>query len=81
MPGISNSVADATSRHPCDSINLHHTDLDLPTYQDQIEHAFDAAIVRDTSDIVSLSWEEIAKETIADPVLHLLGNTLKRGFP
>ena len=82
MPGLSNCVADATSRHPCDSSVLHHTDLEsLLTEGDRIEYAFNAAIVRETSDLISLSWEEIAEKTNADPVLCLLGNTLQDGFP
>ena len=43
MPGLSNCVADATSRHPCDSSVLHHTDLEsLLTEGDRIEYAFNA---------------------------------------
>ena len=80
MAGSSNHVADATSRHPCESDSF-SSSTHWATDRDREECAFNAAIARDTSTFMSLSWNEIAEATVSDQVLTLLGDTLKAGFP
>ena len=81
MPGKSNKAADATSRHPSLSTYTQVTCLELSTVHDRTEHALNAAIARDTSDLTSISWQEISDETASDPILSPLVMELKEGFP
>ena len=75
LPGISNSAADAASRHPAPS-----GQLDALTIHDTSEVALIAAIQHEATALTTLSWETIAHATSEDPTLSKLQQSVRDGF-
>ena len=65
MPGKTNCIADAMSRHPVTP----STDVDVI---DNEEASIVAGICRDVTDISTISWESLATETANDETLSML---------
>ena len=81
MPGKTNHVADATSRYPSTTAHAENASSNLVTVNDRAEYALNAAIARDAYALMSVSWQEIVKETSLDPLLTLLRTKITEGFP
>ena len=81
MPGISNRAADAVSRYPSQS----HVDINLVqnllTTEDHSEVALNKAIMHNAYELTNLSWDTISETTCSDPVLSVLCNRIREGFP
>lgn len=75
MPGKSNHAADATSRHPSPSGNI----AGMPHSLDSVEDALMASINNQTTEIVLISWELLAKETADDKALMPLLEVIEQG--
>ena len=69
MPGKSNYAVDATSRHPSPLSDSESSDYSKCT-MDQAEVAITSAIRSEAVNLTTLSWERIASETLADPIMH-----------
>ena len=81
MPGISNRAADAASQYPSQS----HVDINLVqnllTTEDHSEVALNKAIMHNAYELTNLSWDTISETTCSDPVLSVLYNCIREGFP
>ena len=80
MPGKSNYTADATSRHPSPLSDSESSDYSKCT-MDQAEVAITSAIRSEAVNLTTLSWEHIASETLADPIMHKLLSAITDRFP
>ena len=82
LPGKTNSAADATSRHPALANEYAEPgNLSLHSEMDDAESAMAASLRHETNDIITMSWERISTETVLDPTLRLLLDTIQEGFP
>ena len=83
MPGKSNHVADATSRHPSPRINDFSDEVSksLRTSHDEAEVCHISAITEDVSAMFSLQWTDLKEATSADAVLYRLTYLIENGFP
>jgi hypothetical protein len=75
MPGITNTAADAISRHP----SLHAA-MEVLSPSDEVENVLAAAIHREASDISALPWSRIVYETQHDEQMRSLMTLIDQGF-
>ena len=68
MPGKSNYAAGATFRHPSPLSDSDSSDYSKCS-MDQAEVAITSAIRSEAVNLTTLSWERIAFETLADPIM------------
>ena len=76
VPGRTNHAADATSRHP--SPNGVFEELST---KDMTKHVIAAAIRRETTSLLSITWETLVTETAKDPDMVVLQDAIQKGFP
>ena len=76
VPGRTNYAADTTSRHP--SPNGAFEELST---KDMTEHVIAAAIRRETTSLLSITWETLVTETAKDPDMVVLQDAIQKGFP
>ena len=81
MPGITNKVVDATSRHPSQSSHAKDKSSNMFSVNDKNEKALNEAIMAETSQLTCIPWETIASETNGDKILREVLAHVKSGFP
>lgn len=75
MPGKANHAADATSRHPSPSVSIHSNCI-----TDYIETVLMGAVQRESRELTTLSWSDIAQATDRDPSMSRLLQLVARGI-
>ena len=76
VPGRTNYAANATSRH----LSPNGAFEELST-KDMTEHVIAAAIRRETTSLLSITWETLVTETAKDPDMVVLQDAIQKGFP
>ncbi len=74
MPGKANHAADATSRHPSPTGSINSNCI-----PDYMETVLMGAIQRESRELTTLSWSDIAQETARDPSMSTLLQLVARG--
>ena len=75
MPGKTNHAADAASRYPAQCLEASSL-----TVGDYSELLMNAAISRETGDLIAVSWSLLADETKKDSILSKLMSAIEHGF-